>query len=102
MNTGVSVMRNSYEILCINKSNHTAQHERIINVGGIYPDGRRWKVTQEKVISDIESRRLSYYVKLGGKTVNVIVSTSASGNKYIKTASDNIKSNNLLSLPECP
>ena len=90
-------------IRCINKTDRSSAWERIRNVGGINPDGKSWKLTTEAAISGIESKQYSFYVERpAGDRVQVIVSKSAAGNKYLKTVSDGDQPNNLLSLPECP
>ena len=88
------------QITCINKSDRQNTHERITRVGGgaiLSP----WRKSQEQVILDIEAKTNSFYVSVGGRSVMVIVSTSAPGNKYIKTENDGEQPNNLLSLPPC-
>lgn len=90
------------EILCISKSDRMNPHERITHIGGKNPDGKRWRLTQEDAIRGIESSKYAFYVHKAGRTVNVIVATSAYGHKYIKTTADGIHPDNLLSLPECP
>jgi hypothetical protein len=62
----------------------------------------RWKLTQQEAIYAIETGAWRFYVSVGGSTVWVIVATSGSGNKYLKTQNDGEQPNNLLSLPECP
>lgn len=92
----------SVRITCINKSDRYNAHESITSIGGVNPDGNRWKRSQQQAVADIENGTYQYYVLVNGSAVNVIVAKSASGNKYIKTTADGEQPNNLLSLPECP
>ncbi len=88
------------QITCINKSDRMNPHERITRVGGgtlITP----WRKSQQEAIGDIEAGRNRFYVSVGGRSVRVIVATSASGNKYIKTENDGEQPNKLLSLRPC-
>lgn len=94
-------MASRHEVLCINKSDRTNPHERITHIGGRNGDGTAWKLTQQDAIAGIDSGKWTFYVSRGGRTVNVIVSTSKYGNKYLKTENDGEQPDNLLSLPEC-
>lgn len=95
-------MPQELKVTCINKSNRTDVHEKIISIGGVHPDNTRWKQSQESAIRNIEDSKYSFYVISNGKRTNVIVAISAYGHKYLKTQADSTTSNNLLSLPECP
>jgi len=95
-------MAQQVQIGCINKSDRPNPHERILYVGGVNPDGTRWKLSQEQAIAGIEDGRWQFYVSVNGQTVWVIVAVSRYGNKYLKTTADGEHPNNLLSLPECP
>lgn len=94
-------MPSRHEIKCINKTDRYNPHERIRAIGGQNADGTLWKLTQEQAIQGIESGKWSFYVKVQGQIVNVIVATSRFGHKYIKTEADGEQPNNLLSLYEC-
>jgi len=94
-------MAQRVKISCINKTNRQSPHDRIQYIGGVNPDGTRWKMSQPDAITHIENGKYAFYVSVNLREVNVIVSTN-NGNKYIKTENDGVDPNNLLSLPECP
>lgn len=89
------------QVRCINKQDRYNPHSRIINIGGINPNGTRWKLPEDQAIRDIESGKYSFYVIVGGRSVKIIIAFHE-GRKYLKTEADGITPNNLLSLPECP
>lgn len=95
-------MASSHEISCIHKTERLNPYERIESIGGKNHDGTRWELLQQQAITGIESGKWSFYVAVGGQIVDVIVSVSRFGNKYLKTVSDGEQPNNLLSLNECP
>lgn len=88
------------QISCINKTYRQDPYDRIHSVGGEYSTGGRWKKAQTTVIAEIEGRVNTFFTRVNGVRANVIVATN-NGNKYIKTESDSLHPNNLLSLPEC-
>lgn len=95
-------MASDHQVKCINKSDRFNPHERILSIGGTSHDGTRWKLTQQEAIVGIENGTWRFYVSVNGRSVWVVVATSALGHKYLKTESDGDQPNNLLSLPECP
>ena len=90
-----------HQVSCINKTNRNDPHERIHSIGGKYPDGRRWRVSQSDAIRFIEGRSHSFFTLVNGRRANVIVAAH-NGHKYIKTENDGVHPNNLLALNECP
>lgn len=94
-------MADNIQIQCINKSDRMNAHERIKFIGGIH-SGSRWKLSLDQAIQDIEAGKYRFFVSVNGVSVWVIIATSASGHKYLKTVNDGEQPNNLLSLPECP
>jgi Protein of unknown function (DUF3892) len=89
-------------IRCIIKTDRTSAHERIHSVGGVKPDGSRWKLTQDKTISCIEDGTHVFYIESPvGHRIDVMVATSAHGN-YLKTVADRDQPDKLLSLPTRP
>jgi hypothetical protein len=92
---------NEVQVQCINKRNRTSPHERIQNIGGINPDGARWKLTEEQAIAGMEVGTWSFYTLVNGRRPNVRVGRHL-GRKYLTTEPDGQQPNNLLALPECP
>jgi uncharacterized protein DUF3892 len=90
-------------IRCMVKTDRTSAHERIHSAGGARRDGSRWNLTQDKAISCIEDGTYLLYIeRTGGQRLDVIVATSAGGNRYLKTVADREHPDKLLSLPTCP
>lgn len=90
------------EVKCINKGDRQNIHTHITDIGGINPDGGKWKLSQAEAISGIEINKYEFFVRRGGAEVEVIVALSQYNNKYLKTVADGLTPDNLLSLPECP
>ncbi len=90
-----------HKVRCIQKSNRHEIHNIIEFIGGLNSNGTNWKVSQKRAIQGMESGKWEFYVEIDGKIANVIIATN-NGLKYIKTESDNLESNNLLNLPNCP
>jgi len=95
-------MRSRYRISCIHRSDRLNHDRRILGVGGVNPDGSRWKISEEAVIAAIETGRWSFYVSQAGNDIDIVIARSRYGNKYIKTAADRSPHPDLLlALPDC-
>lgn len=95
-------MTSYYEVQCITKPNRYSSQDRIEEIGGILPNGDRWKLSEDQAIAGIKRGEWGFYVLQQGRRVNVVIAVSASGREYLKTEADNYLSNNLLSLASCP
>jgi len=96
-------MAQEVRIDCINKTDRYNAHERIRNIGGLNPDGTRWKLSEQEAIAGILAGKWRFYVERPpGHRVYVVIATSPYGHQYLKTEADGEQPNNLLSLPECP
>ena len=96
-------MVTNVQIKCVNKSDRTNAHERILSIGGS-PGATttNWKRSHEHAIADIETGGCAYWVAVpGSDSVWVEVAVDPFGNKYIKTRTDGDQPEQLLSLPEC-
>jgi hypothetical protein len=94
-------MAQNLEIKCIRKTNRLDPHERIQSIGGLNADGTRWLLSLDQAIAGTEAGTWKFWTAGGGKSVWVIIAAH-DGRKYLKTESDGLHPNNLLSLPECP
>lgn len=96
-------MAQEVRVTCINKTDRQNPHERIHAVGGINPDGSRWRLPLEAAIAGIERGDWLFFVERpAGNKVYVVIALSPERNKYLKTQADAEQPNNLLALPECP
>jgi hypothetical protein len=91
-----------HQILCINKADRNNPWERITHIGGLNPNGTRWRLTQEEAIEGINSGKWRFWVASKPKSVWVEVAVSRFDNEYLTTEADGESQNNLLSQDECP
>ena len=90
-----------FEIKCINKEDRDNPFESITHIWWVNPNWTNWKITQKEAINYIKTSQYQFYVSIGLRKVDVIVSKSRFWHEYIKTSNDWEEPNNLLSLREC-
>ncbi len=94
--------RSRFRIRCVNRTGHSAVHQKIRFIGGLNADGSAWKLSQEIAVDSIESGKCQLYLLVGRQAVSVLVATAHRGHKYLKAETDPAEPNSLLNLPECP
>jgi hypothetical protein len=97
----VQIRWHGSRITCIRKVSRTDPTSRIRGVGGQDADRGRWELTSPQAIAEIYRGHTFYVEEPTGDRVNVVVTTSGRGHRYLKTVADGDAPNNLLSLPEC-
>ena len=90
------------EIDCATKTARANPHERIAFVGGTNARGTRWKLSQQQAIDGIKSLRWTFYVKVAGHAVAVVIARGVWGHEYLKMETDESAPAGLLQLPDCP
>jgi Protein of unknown function (DUF3892) len=94
-------MADRVRIDCVTKTNRTAPHERISEVGGPNRNGGRWKLQQSQAISGVESGKWTFYVEQPAARMVDVVVASRVGKRYLKTRVDGEQPDDLLALPDC-
>ncbi|MEK7146514.1 MAG: DUF3892 domain-containing protein [Patescibacteria group bacterium] len=92
-----------YQVTCVHKPNRNSTHEHITHIGGVV-EGKRWNITREEAIRQIENNINGFYVVDANDSTKVSVVgvvRPAFGHAYLRTYADGYWNNNLLSLAEC-
>lgn len=95
-------MAQEVQVRCITRDTAADPDLTIDAIGGVNGDGTRWRMRTAEAIRSIEIGQYAFYTNVAGAWARVYVRTKLSGKKYLTTAPDSTKKNNLLSLPECP
>jgi len=91
------------EIQCIQKSGSHDASELILAIGGVYTDGKIWKMSEEVAIDGIKNGKYRFFINdRAGQEVEVILAKSPDGREYLKTHADGEEPKSLLGLPDCP
>jgi hypothetical protein len=113
------------QIDCVDKDERLGPYERIRAVGGpnmpgVTPpdtsrlgselrrrgfalsDRPRWRLPLDEAVQGVIDGRWQFFIELGVyDTVNVVVATSPTGGRYLKTEVDRDTPDELLFLPQC-
>jgi hypothetical protein len=90
------------QILSLVKADSSQPHERITHVNGVDPTGQPWTMTQAEAVASVEAGTWRFYASVWGRANWVVVATTAEGDKYLKTETDGLQPNNLLTVPAGP
>lgn len=88
------------EVTCVTQNVSYQEYERIENIGGLNPNGTRWKVSQQRAIIGIEQKKWHFYINKNNSIIDIIIASN-NGRKYLKTKEDD-SVNSLWDLPDCP
>src|SRR5438128_8393042 len=91
--------KRNVQITCVSKGVNGDGRQYILSFGGLRPDGKPWRLSEQELILSIESGH-SFYIMEGRHSVPVIVAVRHDL-KYIKSALDRETPDHLLRLPEC-
>jgi hypothetical protein len=90
----------SIRIDCVARAGRRPPDDRILAVGGVGPDGARWRLTEDEAIAALERGHRFYLERPKGHRVDVIL-VPGFGRKHIRTEADRRGPGLLLELPDC-
>ncbi len=92
------------KIICINKDggNHENPYTAITDLGWINENSQETgKSTRLEIYDFVKAGNQAYVKDAYGNKAYLITGITALGTKYVKTIPDDVKTDNLLKLPEC-
>jgi hypothetical protein len=94
-------MRRAIRVDCIDRSARGSPYHRIRAIGGLGPDGLRWRLSEDAAIAALDEERVAFYIERPMGHRVEIVPAQGLGKRYIKTESDGESPDCLLELPDC-
>ena len=88
------------QIQCV-KCEKANPHPRVRYVGGMNPDGSRWKMSEDEAVAGMKEGKWRFWTARDKKSVWVVTAKSASGREYLKAETDWVQPVTLLALPDC-
>src|SRR4051812_6462994 len=93
----------SLHVRCVQRSDSTDPHARILSVGGRGPYGEPFRYTHEEAVEGIRHGRFSmYFDHSNGHDTPIVVARGIFSHYYLKGEGDLDQPDELLALPECP
>ena len=89
-----------HQIRCVKRGHGALPHQRISHIGG-GSGPSRWLLTVQQAIRGIEDGSWLFCVLQDDRVVPVVITAMPSGEKYLKTATDEEQPELLLALVEC-
>lgn len=90
-------------VTCVNVAKDwSAPYARIISIGGLTASGYEWKLPQEEALWAIRQRKWSFYLEHPHGCETELIVATLLGHEYLRSAGDDVLSDALLALPECP
>ena len=94
-------MRRAIRVDCVSRSARVSPYHRIQAIGGLGPDGLRWRLSEDAAISAIDEERVVFYIERPiGHRVDLIAAQGL-GKRFLKAESDGESPDRLLDLPDC-
>lgn len=75
------------QIQCV-KYEKANPHPRVRYVGGMNPDGTRWKMSEDEAVAGVKEGKWRFWTTGEKKSVWVVTAKSASGREYLKAETD--------------
>jgi hypothetical protein len=89
------------QVQCV-KCDKAIAHQCVRYVGGVNPDGTRWRLSEDAAIAGMKEGKWRFWTAGQRKSVWIVTAKSASGREYLKAEPDWVQPATLLALPECP
>ena len=94
-------VRRAIRVDCVSRSARVSPYHRIQAIGGLGPDGLRWRLSEDAAISAIDEERVVFYIERPmGHRVN-LVAAQGLGKRFLKAESDGESPDRLFGLPDC-
>lgn len=91
-----------FQVRFTDKGQGTQPQDRIAAIGGLDPHAKPWKLTGAEAVAGVEKGEWSFFVRGAGGEAEIVVASTAQGQKYLKAAGDLDQPETLMNLPAFP